>query len=52
MSKDSDFSTELPSDEQLHEGRKSALFIGLVVGGIVVAVGVIAYLVFGKFLPF
>ncbi len=52
MSRDSEYSSELPSEEQIEEGRKGALFIGLVIGGVVVVVGIVAYLLFGKYFTF
>lgn len=50
MSEDSGFKSELPSEEEIEEGRRSSLFLGLIIGGAVVAVGIIAYLLFGKYL--
>lgn len=47
-----EFNPELPSDEIIEEGRRSSLFLGLIIGGVVVAVGVVAYLLFGKYLVF
>lgn len=47
-----EFNPDLPSEDTIEEGRRSSLFLGLIIGGIVVAVGILAYLVFGKFLPF
>ncbi|MBR3326726.1 MAG: hypothetical protein IKG22_05325 [Atopobiaceae bacterium] len=44
-----EFNPELPSEDAIEEGRRSSLLIGLIIGGIVVAVGVIAYLLFGKY---
>ena len=52
MDKDSGYSSELPSEEEIEEGRKSSLIVGLIIGGMVVAVGIIAYLLFGKYLVF
>ena len=50
MPKDSEYSSKLPTEEEIEEGRKSSLMFGLVIGGVVIAVGIIAYLVFGKYL--
>lgn len=47
-----EFSPELPSEKQIEEGRRSSLFIGLIIGAVVVGVGIIAYLIFGKYLVF
>lgn len=47
-----EFNPELPSDEEIEEGRRGSLLLGLIIGAIVVAVGVIAYLIFGKYLTF
>ena len=47
-----EFKPDLPSDETIEEGRRSSLVLGLIIGGVVVAVGVIAYLLFGKYLTF
>lgn len=47
-----EFNSELPSEDAIEEGRRSSLFIGLVIGGVVVAIGIIAYLLFGKYLVF
>lgn len=47
-----EFNPELPSDEVIEEGRRSSLVLGLVIGVVVVAVGVVAYLIFGKYLTF
>ena len=52
MTKEPDFNNELPTEEQIEEGRKSSLFVGLILGGVVVGVGVIAYLIFRKYLVF
>lgn len=52
MSQEPDFKTELPSEEEIEEGRKSSLFLGLLIGVLVIAVGVVAYLLFGKYIPF
>ncbi|MBR3158738.1 MAG: hypothetical protein IKG18_04850 [Atopobiaceae bacterium] len=52
MSKDSGYSSNLPTEEEIEEGRRSSLFVGLIIGGIVVAVGIVCYLLFGKYLTF
>lgn len=52
MPQEPDFKTELPSEESIEEGRKSSLILGLVIGGVVVGVGIICYLLFGKYLVF
>ncbi len=52
MATEPDFKSELPTDEEIEEGRRSSLVLGLIIGGAVVAVGVIAYLLFGKYLTF
>ncbi len=52
MSKDSGYSSELPSEEEIEEGRRSSLFVGLIIGGVVVAFGIVCYLLFGKYLTF
>lgn len=50
MSKDPDFTDELPDEETIETGRRSSVLLGLIIGGVVIAVGVIAYLLFGKYL--
>lgn len=52
MDDDSEFSSKIPSEETIEEGRRGSLMVGLIVGGIVVAIGIIAYLIFGKYLVF
>ena len=47
-----EFKPDLPSEETIKEGRRSSVVLGLIIGGLVVAIGVIAYLIFGKFLTF
>lgn len=47
-----EFKTDLPSEEVIEEGRRSSLVLGLIIGGLVIGIGVIAYLVFGKYLVF
>ena len=41
-----EFRPDLPS------GRRSSVVLGLIIGGLVVGVGIIAYMVFSKFLTF
>ena len=48
MSKEPDFSSELPTEEEIEEGRKNSLIIGIVIGAIVVGLGFLAYFVFGR----
>ena len=43
-----EFSSELPTEEEIHEGRKTSLIIGIVVGALVVALGVVFYFMFGR----
>lgn len=52
MSEEPEFSSKLPTEEQIEEGRKGSLFIGLIIGAIVVVIGIVAYLIFGKYLTF
>lgn len=52
MSKDPDFQDELPSEENIEEGRRNSLVLGIVMGAVVVAVGIIAYLIFGRTFTF
>lgn len=52
MAGEPDFNNKLPTEQEIEEGRKSSLFLGLIIGGIVVAVGVVGYLIFGKYLVF
>ena len=47
-----EFKPELPTEEQIEEGRRGSLFLGLIIGAVVVAVGIVAYLIFGKYLVF
>lgn len=47
-----EFKPDLPSDEVIEEGRRSSVVLGLIIGGIVVGVGIVAYLLFGKYLTF
>lgn len=47
-----EFKSELPSEETIEEGRRSSLVLGLIIGGIVVGVGILAYVLFGKYLTF
>ncbi|MBO7675274.1 MAG: hypothetical protein J6S63_09750 [Atopobiaceae bacterium] len=46
-----EFNSDLPSEETIEEGRRSSLVLGLIIGGVVVGGGIIAYLLFGKYLP-
>lgn len=50
MSDKSEFSNDLPDEETIEEGRRSSLVLGLIIGGAVIGVGIIAYLMFGKYL--
>ena len=50
MSKDSEYSSKLPSEEEIEEGRRGSLMLGIIVGAVVIGVGIIAYLIFGKYL--
>ncbi len=52
MHEEPDFNSKLPTEEEIEEGRRGSLVLGLIIGGVVIAVGVIAYLVFGKYLTF
>lgn len=52
MAAEPDFNKKIPSEEAIEEGRRSSLVVGLIIGGAVIAVGVIAYLIFGKYLVF
>ncbi len=45
-----EFKPDLPSEETIEEGRRSSLVLGLIIGGVVVGVGILAYLIFGKYL--
>lgn len=47
-----EFKPDLPSEETIEEGRRSSLVLGLIIGGVVVGVGILAYLLFGKYLTF
>ena len=47
-----EFNPKLPTEKQIEEGRRSSMIIGLVIGGLVVAVGIVCYLIFGKYLTF
>ena len=47
-----EFNSKLPTEEQIEEGRRGSMIIGLVIGGLVVVVGIICYLIFGKYLAF
>ncbi|MDO4806761.1 MAG: hypothetical protein Q4A07_05880 [Coriobacteriales bacterium] len=47
-----EFNPELPSEEVIEEGRRSSVMLGLIIGGVVVGVGIVAYLLFGKYLGF
>ena len=47
-----EFNPKLPTEEQIEEGRRSSMVIGLVIGGLVVVVGIVCYLIFGKYLGF
>jgi hypothetical protein len=47
-----EFRPDLPSEETIEEGRRSSVVLGLIIGGLVVGVGIIAYMVFSKFLTF
>ncbi len=49
MSKDSEYSSKLPTEEEIEEGRRSSLFVGVIIGALVIAVGIVAYLLFGKY---
>ncbi len=50
MPNNTEFSSKIPTEDEIEEGRKSSLLVGLIIGGVVVAVGIIAYLIFGKYL--
>lgn len=52
MADDPEYSSQLPTEKEIEEGRRSSLVVGLIIGGIVVALGIIAYLIFGKYLVF
>lgn len=52
MPNDYEFKSELPTQEEIEAGRRHSLFLGLIVGGIVVAVGIVAYLLFAKYVTF
>ena len=52
MNKGSDYNDELPSEETIEEGRKSSLVLGLIIGGVIVGIGILGYLLFGKYLTF
>lgn len=47
-----EFNSKLPTEKQIEEGRRSSMILGLVIGGLVVVVGVVCYLIFGKYLTF
>ena len=47
-----EFNSKLPTEEQIEEGRRGSMIIGLAIGGLVVLVGIICYLIFGKYLAF
>ena len=47
-----EFNSNLPTEKQIEEGRRSSMIIGLVIGGLVVVVGIVCYLIFGKYLTF
>ena len=47
-----EFRPDLPSEKTIEEGRRSSVVLALIIGGLVVGVGIIAYLVLNKFLPF
>jgi hypothetical protein len=47
-----EFRPDLLSEETIEEGRRSSVVLGLIIGGLVVGVGIIAYMVFSKFLTF
>ncbi len=47
-----EFNPDLPSEDAIEEGRKSSLVLGLVIGAIVVGIGIVACLLFGKYLTF
>ena len=48
MANEPEFNSELPSEETIEEGRKSSLIVGLIIGAAIVAVGLIAWLIFGS----
>lgn len=50
MSDEPDFADKLPTADEIEEGRKGSLMLGILIGGAVVATGIIAYLLFGKYL--
>lgn len=50
MSDEPVYKDELPDEETIEEGRKSSLVLGLIIGAVVIGVGVLAYLLFGKYL--
>ena len=52
MTQGSDYNDELPSEETIEEGRKSSLVLGLIIGGVIVGIGILGYLLFGKYLTF
>lgn len=47
-----EFKLDLPSDEVIEKGRRSSVVLGLIIGGLVVGAGIVAYLLFGKYLAF
>lgn len=47
-----EFNSKLPTEKQIEEGRRSSMILGLVIGGLVVVVGIVCYLIFGKYLTF
>ena len=48
MSDEPEFSSKLPTEEEIEEGRKSSLIIGIIIGAIVVGVGFLLYFFFGR----
>ena len=47
-----EFNPKLPTEEQIEEGRRSSMILGLIIGGLVVVVGIVCYLIFGKYFTF
>ncbi len=47
-----EFKSKLPTEEQIEEGRRSSMVIGLIIGALVVVLGIVCYLIFGKYLAF
>lgn len=47
MGTEPEFLSELPSEEEIEEGRKSSLIVGLLIGAAIVAAGLILFFLFG-----